>query len=177
MNIGLKIRILRLNNKMTQSEIAKKINVTSGYISQIENNLISPSLKILFNMLKIFQISASDFFQQKNNIEEINNPEKNLIIKNKELKNSICYIFPHLQNCKMECIIIEIEPKGQTLIESYSEKEEFYFILEGEITLFLNKFQNLLSQGNSFYLFTEKEYYLFNHSQKKTKILKIKKIY
>ncbi|WBL31529.1 helix-turn-helix domain-containing protein [Candidatus Phytoplasma sacchari] len=177
MNIGLKIRILRMNNKMTQSEIAEKLNVTSGYISQVENNLITPSLKILFSILKILKISASDFFKQKNNIEKINYPENFLLINNKDLKNNIYYLFPNLNNVKMECIIIEIEPQGQTTIESYSEEEEIYFILEGEITLFLNKIQNFLYKGSIFYLFTENEYYLFNHSHQKSKILKIKTNY
>ncbi|KOR75419.1 Transcriptional regulator [Candidatus Phytoplasma pruni] len=62
MDIGFQIRTLRLKNKLTQKELSEKINVTSGYISQIENNLISPSLKTLFPLLEIFNVSVSDFF-------------------------------------------------------------------------------------------------------------------
>ncbi|KAB8122057.1 MAG: helix-turn-helix transcriptional regulator [Candidatus Phytoplasma cynodontis] len=173
MNIGLKIRTLRIKKQMKQSEIAQKIKVTSGYISQIENNLITPSLKILFAILKIFEISASEFFKQRNNIEIINH-KKNFSLKiNKELKNNIYKIFPNLKICKMKCLIIEIENQGQTIIKTDSEKEEFYFVLEGEITLFLDKIQNILPKETGFYLLTEKEYYLFNHTYQKSKVLKV----
>ncbi|MDV3182570.1 MAG: helix-turn-helix transcriptional regulator [Candidatus Phytoplasma australasiaticum] len=63
MHIGDKIRNLRLQKQLTQRELAQKINMTTGYISQIENNLILPSLNTLFLMLKIFKISTVDFFR------------------------------------------------------------------------------------------------------------------
>jgi transcriptional regulator with XRE-family HTH domain len=172
-NIGFKIKILRINSKMTQSEIASKIQVTTGYISQIENNLITPSLKNLLAILKIFRISISDFFEQKINIELINKKENFLTIRNKKLKNSISYLFPNLEHNQMECNLIDLEPQGQTLIEEYNQREEFYFILEGEITFFLNQKQNFLIKGETFYLSTDKKHYLFNHSNKNSKILKI----
>ncbi|MDV3196983.1 MAG: helix-turn-helix transcriptional regulator, partial [Pigeon pea little leaf phytoplasma] len=54
MYIGDKIRNLRLLQQLTQRELAQKINMTTGYVSQIENNLILPSLNTLFLILKIF---------------------------------------------------------------------------------------------------------------------------
>ena len=73
----------------------------------------------------------------------------------------------------MECFLIEIESQGQTMIENYSKEEEFYFMLEGEVILFLNKKQHYITKGDGFYLLTNKEYYLFNYSFQKSKILKV----
>ncbi|MDC9031853.1 helix-turn-helix domain-containing protein [Columbia Basin potato purple top phytoplasma] len=173
MNIGRKIRNLRINKKITQKDLAQKINVTSGYISQIENNLISPSLKILFSLLKIFKISASDFFQEEKNIELIHKKDNFLAVKETNLKNTTYYLFPYLTRYQIEPVIIEIESQGQTAINNDKKEDIFVFVLEGEIILILNQFRYFLKKGDTFYLFTNKKYYLLNQSKEKTKILKI----
>ncbi|WP_341266446.1 helix-turn-helix domain-containing protein [Candidatus Phytoplasma fraxini] len=173
MNIGLQLRNLRLNRKITQKELANKINVTSGYISQIENNLISPSLKILFALFKIFKISASDFFQQKQNIELIHKKDDFLAVKEPSLKNTSYYLFPSINRYQIEPIMIEIESKGQTAIGNNSKEDVFGFVIEGDIVLILNKFRYFLKKGDAFYLSTDKKYYLLNQSEDIAKILKI----
>jgi transcriptional regulator with XRE-family HTH domain len=43
-DLGKKIRELRLGNNLTQEELANRLELTKGYISQLENNLTSPSM-------------------------------------------------------------------------------------------------------------------------------------
>ncbi|WP_323847639.1 MAG: XRE family transcriptional regulator [Phytoplasma sp.] len=173
MNIGLQIRNLRLNRKITQKELANKINVTSGYISQIENNLISPSLKILFSLFKVFKISASDFFQQKKHIELIHKKDDFLAITEPNLKNTTYYLFPSINRYQIEPVIIEIEPKGQTTMNNNIKGDVFGFVVEGEVVLILNKLRYFLKKGDTFYLLTDKKYYLLNQNEEIAKILKI----
>ena len=40
MKIGNKIRELRLENDLTQEELANRLELTKGFISQIENDII-----------------------------------------------------------------------------------------------------------------------------------------
>lgn len=44
---GSQIKELRLKMKLTQVEVARKMNVTPGYISNVENNRTAMSLKML----------------------------------------------------------------------------------------------------------------------------------
>jgi len=44
MQIGAKIRQLRIANQMTQEELADRAELSKGFISQIENDLTSPSI-------------------------------------------------------------------------------------------------------------------------------------
>ena len=44
MEIGSKIKRLRLQLSLTQSELADRCELTKGYISQLENDLTSPSI-------------------------------------------------------------------------------------------------------------------------------------
>ncbi|UQV27230.1 XRE family transcriptional regulator [Candidatus Phytoplasma asiaticum] len=174
MYIGDKIRNLRFQQKLTQRELAQKINMTTGYISQIENNLILPSLNTLFLMLKIFKVSIVDFFQYEESMVSINKKTDFNIQYNPHLKNKIYHIFKNLDKFKIEPLIIELKPQGQTEIQFKSVYHEFFFILEGEIFLILDKLHYLLKQEDTFYLGSNKEYYLVNNQNyKNAKILKI----
>ena len=44
LDLGGKVKSLRLKRGLTQTELAKRINVTASFISQLERNLISPSI-------------------------------------------------------------------------------------------------------------------------------------
>ena len=44
MEIGKKIKELRNTLNLSQEELASRCDLTKGYISQLENNLTSPSI-------------------------------------------------------------------------------------------------------------------------------------
>ena len=47
MSIGVKIKSRRMMCQLTQEELADRCELTKGYISQIENDLVSPSISTL----------------------------------------------------------------------------------------------------------------------------------
>ncbi|MBQ7769971.1 MAG: helix-turn-helix transcriptional regulator, partial [Clostridia bacterium] len=47
MNLGKKIKQMRNQKGLTQEELADRCELTKGYISQLENNLNSPSIATL----------------------------------------------------------------------------------------------------------------------------------
>ena len=57
-----KIRSLRLGNALTQEELANRLELTKGYISQLENNLTEPSLQTLFSILEVLGTDVHEFF-------------------------------------------------------------------------------------------------------------------
>ena len=46
-NLGSQIKELRIQMKLTQAEVAKALEVTPGYISNVENNRTAMSLRVL----------------------------------------------------------------------------------------------------------------------------------
>ena len=64
MEIGIKIKEMRLKNQLTQGELADRCELTKGYISQIENDLTSPSIATLKDILQALGSSLSDFFSE-----------------------------------------------------------------------------------------------------------------
>ena len=56
--IGEKIKAARIEKGLTAKELAIKSEVTPGYISQIERELISPSLSVLMRIGNPHSISV-----------------------------------------------------------------------------------------------------------------------
>lgn len=56
-DLGAQIRDLRIQMRLTQAEVAEALNVTPGYISNVENNRTAMSLRILMYYAKLMNIS------------------------------------------------------------------------------------------------------------------------
>ena len=56
-NLGTRMKELRIKMKPTQAEVAKALNVTPGYISNVENNRTAMSLRILIYYARLLNIS------------------------------------------------------------------------------------------------------------------------
>jgi len=71
MNPGLKIRILRMQSKMSQGQLAAKIGLTQAVMSRIEGGKRQPSINELQQISNIFNVPPAFFFSdaQANNLD------------------------------------------------------------------------------------------------------------
>ena len=65
MELGGKIRQLRNQKGLTQEELADRCELTKGYISQLENDLNSPSIATLADILSALGSNLSEFFREE----------------------------------------------------------------------------------------------------------------
>ncbi len=65
MEIGEKIKRLRIQNSLTQEELADRCELTKGFISQVERDLTSPSIATLADILEGLGTNLKDFFLMK----------------------------------------------------------------------------------------------------------------
>lgn len=56
-NLGAQVKELRIQMNLTQAEVAKALNVTPGYISNVENNRTAMSLRVLIYYARLMNIS------------------------------------------------------------------------------------------------------------------------
>ena len=63
-NIGLKIKQLRLNKNLTLRQLGELSNLSHSFIADIESNRTMPSIKTLVTLCDILEISLSDFFKE-----------------------------------------------------------------------------------------------------------------
>ena len=64
MDIGKKIKELRLQNDLTLEDLASRSELTKGFLSQLERNLTSPSISTLEDILEALGTNLSDFFRE-----------------------------------------------------------------------------------------------------------------
>ena len=62
MEIGSKIRELRIAKGLTQEELADRAELSKGFISQVERDLTSPSIATLIDILQCLGTDLKDFF-------------------------------------------------------------------------------------------------------------------
>lgn len=170
-DIGKKIRTLRLGNGLTQEELANRLELTKGYISQLENNLTEPSLQTLFSILEVLGTDIHEFFSK--DIDQVTVFKKDDFYEkeNEALKHKISWIVPNALKYEMEPIIIELAPGGQSEIDDPHAGEEFGYVLEGQVTLILNKKRQIVRKGETFYYQANREHYLINNGQTYAKVL------
>lgn len=69
--IGDKLRALRIKRGMRQREVAKELGITREEISYIERGVRNISLTRLEELLKIYGLSLSGFFEDKEEIDTL----------------------------------------------------------------------------------------------------------
>ena len=65
MELGAKLKDMRQQKNLTQEELADRCELTKGYISQLENDLTSPSIATLVDLLNALGGNLSDFLDRK----------------------------------------------------------------------------------------------------------------
>ncbi|QSX06296.1 helix-turn-helix domain-containing protein [Sedimentibacter sp. zth1] len=75
MEIGIKIKVLRLKQGITQEKLAEKLNISSQAISKWENNLTTPDISLLPQLSVIFGVTIDELFSltDENHLNRIEN--------------------------------------------------------------------------------------------------------
>ncbi len=90
-NFGNRLKELREDNTIKQSELANMLNVARNTISCYESNINEPSLEILVKIADIFNVSLDYLLcrtNEKYNLNLENHTNKEFLLKIYELLNS-----------------------------------------------------------------------------------------
>ena len=114
MEIGQRIKQLRVMKGLTQEELADRAELSKGFISQVERDLTSPSIATLMDILQCLGVSVSEFFTEEPEEQIVFTKEDYFEKKDEENKNTIEWIVPNAQKNRMEPILLKLEPGGST---------------------------------------------------------------
>lgn len=171
MNIGEKIKHLRVKNGLTQQELANRCELSKGFISQLERDLTSPSIATLVDILECLGTNLTDFFSDKNDEKIVFHKDDVFIQEDKDLGHTIKWIVPNSQKNTMEPILIEIEPGGATEPDDPHDGEEFGYVMSGTIILHLGNQKFKVKKGESFYFKPSLVHFISNESRYVAKVL------
>ena len=160
MDIGFKIKELRVAKGLTQEELADRAELSKGFISQLERDLTSPSISTLDDILLCLGISVADFFTEDVDEQIVFGYDDYFEKVDPELKNKIEWVVPSAQKDMMEPVRLTLEAGGSTYQDLPHEGEEFGYVLKGRVTIHLGKNKHDAQAGESFYYISEKRHYI-----------------
>ena len=164
MLLGEKIKDLRLSCELTQEELADRCELTKGYISQLENDLTSPSIATLIDILSALGTDLKEFFSDMENEEKITFSKDDFIEKITDAY-TLNWLVPNAQKNAMEPVHIRLNPLSATEEDVPHEGEEFGYVLKGEIMIELGKRKVKVKKGESFYYKSDKVHKIINKTE------------
>lgn len=169
MNIGAKIRRLRIKRNLTQEELAGRCDLSKGFISQVERDLNSPSISTLIDILDCLGVDLKEFFSDSDDDKIIFNKEDVYVKEAPEY--SICWLISNAQKNKMEPILISIKSGGKSEIYNPHDGEVFGYVMTGSVGLKLGDKKHKAKKGASFYFKAAAPYCIENNGAREAGVI------
>lgn len=171
MEIGNKLRRLRLQRGLTQEELADRCELSKSFISLLERDLTSPSLDTLSDLLETLGSDLPAFFSKDD--EKIVFGAEDIFIKEdaEGMKGMIKWLIPSARKNQMEPILLELGPGGETSEDDPHEGEEFGYVLSGTLKIVLGDRTERVRRDESFYFRSSAPHRLINAGKGPCRVL------
>ena len=132
--IGKIIKTFRLAQSLSLKELAEKVELSSSYLSQIENDQVNINLSLLENISNVLNVPVYTFFMQEGlkDINFIKKSERNVIVRKDK---TVAELLTDNNVVKFNIQIITY-PVGYKAPEYFIHQgEKFCYVLEGSIII------------------------------------------
>lgn len=158
-DVGSAIKNFRKSQGMSQKELSGLVGVTPSNISQIESNLVFPSIPALYKIADHLSVDVGSFFQERTCLgKTIFHPSDgvkiNVSISNKK-GIDITQLTPFDMDGRIDLFLIKI--LGQEKLSAHffqCKGEEIGYVLTGEIEMVTQDQTHHLQPGDTIYLKT-----------------------
>lgn len=177
LSLGKKVKKLRKQQNMTLKELSEKTNLSVGFLSQLERGLSTVAIDSLDVIAKALGVDLTYFINPQDDKKD------KIVLKSYEqatievVNEKFIYqqLTSDIKNKSMLPRLVEILPMEETenLMTYPHEGEEFIYVIEGILTLFVNNQKYELYPGDSAYYKSTIPHNWANYTSKKVKILSI----
>lgn len=170
MEIGDKIKRLRLQRGLTQEELAARTELSKGFISQLERDITSPSIATLMDILEALGTDIAAFFNETQN-EKVVYRAEDMFIKEADDGGAIRWLVTNAQRNALEPILVTLPAGAASELDDPHEGEEFGYVLQGTVTLLLGEKRFRVRRGDSFYFHPTAPHCLRNGGRTEARVL------
>jgi len=152
-DIGPKIKEIRLQKGLKLKDVADKTGLSISLISQVENNNTSPSLSTLIKLANYLGTDTSFFLEksEKKKSAMVCHKEDRKVWTSNDNKIYSELLNPLVRNKKMEIVLVKIK-RFEIPPEKYThEGEEFGLVLNGRIEVQVGDETHTLKEGDTIY--------------------------
>ncbi|MCI8540149.1 MAG: cupin domain-containing protein [Erysipelotrichaceae bacterium] len=169
MDIGRKLKQLRIRKDLTLEELASRSELTKGFLSQVERNLTSPSVSTLEDILAALGTDLAAFFKEASEEQIVFHQDDFFVDEQEDF--TIHWIIPNAQKNEMEPMILTLNPQGVSHTIDPHIGEEFGYVLQGRITLVNGDKEYTLKKGETFYISGRNTHYIKNSGKHEASLL------
>lgn len=174
LSLGKKIKDLRIKKDMNAKELAHMSKISVGMLSQLENGLTQGSVETLRKIAKVLGTSLAELFKEEEENLIIDDETQYVVRKSNRKKIS----FPDsLYNCELlipdlqgdiEFSLVRLSANRICEEEiSYPKGEHCIYVLDGEVTVTLNKSDYVLQKRDSIRFTLQTPHKIENRTSKK----------
>lgn len=151
--IGGKLKQLRAEKKLSIAELSRLSDVSTGLISQIERDLVVPSVTSLWRLAQALDTNINYFFHEEPREEQmiIRKGEHRTIVMHNE-SSHYKLLHPNKDDRMLDMMVITLK-SGYTYDKKSigHEGEECGYVMKGQLTVHLNGKDYVLEEGDSIY--------------------------
>ena len=168
--LGAKLRARRHQLTLTLQEVANRSNLSVGFISQVERDIVMPSLTSLATMARILKMQISDVLVvPRGSSLATRSSERNIYPAG---EGSIKYerISANFPSHVINAVIQHTQP-GVNNEMSQHEGEELYYMLSGAVTVEIEGNKTVLNKGDSIHFSSQQSHNFLNHTSEPATML------
>lgn len=173
--IGKKIKEARKAKGMTLKQLGEQANFSISFLSQLERGQTSITINSLMNIAAALDVDLANFF----NFSEVH---QGIIYRSYDQKgfrlDNSNFVYYSLANNAfdrlLDPVLVEVLPGEKEKVKPYSHSgEEFVYVLEGVLTVFLEDEEYKLYPGDSLHMSSTIPHNWANLTNKTVKIISV----
>ncbi len=174
MNLGSILRQQRKERRLTLKAVAEKAGISEGFLSQVENDVNSPSVDTLVNICSAIGIEPGDV------INQAKKQEKLVAVRKAEWKNVDMphsgfvtrRFFPPERRLVIDSAVLVIEPwKSIPVRKNIKNSQEVLCILKGSVELTHGEQSLQLVEGDSVHYWSNPEKQMITNNSKRQAVV------
>lgn len=172
--VGELLRELREKRRLSVRSLAGKAGFSPGFISQVENGQASPSIASLEKIAAALDVTLVEFFQAgEAGSSVVVRADQRPRLESGWSKADIESLGVD-RPTRLEPVLITLRASGTSGKRPHSlPREQFVFIVSGEVTLLLDGAEQVLTRGDAVTIFPQKPFRWVNSSGGPTQLLVI----
>lgn len=150
-DIGSKLKEERIRLGISQKELADKVSLTPSFLSQLENNQVSPSLSTYLQLCRALAINPGQFLEFEG--EKTGTPwlmRKEGIFSRPPVREDAAKVYEVLSGSKVTARIVVL-PQGAAMNRHffYHKDEELVYIIDGDLSVTIDGKEERVSTGDA----------------------------
>jgi transcriptional regulator with XRE-family HTH domain len=171
MNIGPMIRRLRKEQKLTLKTVSARAGISEGFLSQVENNVNSPSVDTLIKICNAMDLNAGDVLKLAENQQRLNVIRK-IDLDDVEMPRSGFvtrrFVSPENRTVVDSAVLLIAPGKSIPIRKNIKSGQEMLCILRGTLELVHGDKTVILEEGDMAHYWVEPRRQIITNNTDKT---------